>query len=196
MNKPVDFDELYPGRFLKAGLLDGKPTYEITSVDLEELEGDTGLKTKGIVSFRGEKMQLPLNKTNGICLREMFGRSIPDWVGKRITLFAGEYSGDPCIRIWGSPDIEKDMKIIVALPRKKPMAMTMHATGKAPAAPPKAKQEWSESARGLLTRMGDAKTLDALTAVADALAEDNTLSPEETQRLLAALTKRKAQLNA
>jgi len=124
--KPVDWDELYPGRFLKAGELQGRlVTLTITDVDTEELESDSGKKVKGVLSFEETPKQIPLNKTNGICIREMFGRKIPGWIGKRITIFAGEWNGEPCIRIWGSPDIEKDMQIQVTLPRRKPIPMTL-----------------------------------------------------------------------
>lgn len=128
LKKPVDFDELYPGRFIKAGELLGKQvTLTIASVDLDELEGEKGKKVKGIITFEKTSKQLVLNRTNGTCLREMFGRQIPAWVGKRITLFPSEWNGEPCIRIFGSPDIERDMQIEVALPRRRPIAMTMHA---------------------------------------------------------------------
>lgn len=128
MKKPVDYDELYPGRFLKAGeLLGRKVTVTISSVDLDMLESDSGKKVKGVVSFKETQKQLALNRTNGICLREMFGRQIPQWEGKRITLFPDEWNGEPCIRIWGSPDINEDRKIQIALPRRRPIPMTMHA---------------------------------------------------------------------
>ena len=127
LKKPVDFDELYPGRFLKAGELQGKRvTLTIASVDLDELEGDQGKKIKGVISFRETPKQVALNKTNGICLRAMFGRKLADWEGKRVTLFTGNWNGEECIRVWGSPDIGKDEEVTVQLPRKKPMKMTMH----------------------------------------------------------------------
>lgn len=128
--KPVDFDELYPGRFLKAGEFQGrKVTLTIADIDTEELVSDSGSKVKGVISFRETPKQLALNKTNGICLREMFGRKLPDWTGKRVTLFPSEWNGEPCIRVYGSPDIAKDKPIQVQLPRRKPIPMTLHATG-------------------------------------------------------------------
>jgi len=129
--KPVDFDELYPGRFIKAGELQGKKvTLTIRSVDLDELEGDSGKKIKGIVSFEETGKALVLNKTNGICLRAMFGRKIADWEGKRVTVFPSVWNGEDCIRIWGSPDIDRDEEIVVQLPRKKPLKMVMHRVEK------------------------------------------------------------------
>ncbi len=129
MKKPVDWDELYPGRFIKAGELNGKKvTLTISDVDTEELVGDKGPKVKGIISFERTPKKLALNRTNGTCLREMFGRKLSDWVGKRVVLYPAEWNGEPCIRIWGSPDIERDMSIEVALPRRRPTPMVMRST--------------------------------------------------------------------
>lgn len=126
--KPVDWDELYPNRFLKAGELRGKKvTLTIESVELDELESDQGKKIKGVLSFRETKKQIALNKTNGICIKAMFGRKLADWSGKRVTWFAGAWNGEEAIRVWGSPDITVDTDIVVQLPRKKPTKMTMHA---------------------------------------------------------------------
>lgn len=126
-NKPVDWDELYPGRFIKAADLKGKNvTLTIASVDLEELEGDKGKQIKGVVGFDKTEKQLALNKTNGICLKEMFGKKVQQWVGKRVTLMPSMWNGEDCIRIYGSPDLSEDKEITVSLPRKRPMSMTMH----------------------------------------------------------------------
>jgi hypothetical protein len=140
--KPVDWDELYPGRFLKAGELKGKNvTLRIKSVDLEKLVGDKGEQTKGVLTFEKTDKHLALNKTNGICLKEMFGKKVQEWVGKRVTLFPSQWNGEDCIRIFGSPDIPADKDIVVQLPRKRPIAMKMHKVGapsavKAATAPP------------------------------------------------------------
>ncbi len=127
--KPVDWDELYPNRFLKAVEFKGN-RYTLTIVDviLEELEGDKGPQVKGIVAFKETEKQLALNKTNGICLKAMFGRKLADWRGRRVTLFPSEHKGEPCIRVFGSPDIPETMQIEIKLPRKRPATMTMHKT--------------------------------------------------------------------
>jgi hypothetical protein len=39
------------------------------------------------------------------------------------------WNGEPAIRIWGSPDIERDLDVTVTLPRRKPFRKTMHKTG-------------------------------------------------------------------
>lgn len=125
--KPVDWDELYPGRFIKAGEFKGKkPTLTMTDVKIDELIGDKGPQIKGVISFKESEKQWALNKTNGICLKEMFGRKVQEWVGKRVTLFAAMWDGEECIRVWGSPDIPEDREVTISLPRKRPFAMTMH----------------------------------------------------------------------
>lgn len=130
MKKPVDWDELYPGRFVKAGELgDRRVTVTIRDVTLEELIGEDGTRQRGVVSFDETPKQLVLNKTNGICLRELFGRKLPEWIGKRVTLFAGQWNGEPCVRVWGSPDIDADRQVEIRLPRRKATMMTMHKVG-------------------------------------------------------------------
>jgi len=124
---PTDWDQLYPGRFMKAGEFQGKrPTLTITAVKLDELEGTKGRQVKGIISFRETEKALALNRTNGICLKAMFGRRVQEWVGKRVTLFAGVWNDEECIRVWGSPDIAATMEVSVELPRKRPIKMTMN----------------------------------------------------------------------
>lgn len=133
--KPIDWDELYPGRFLKAADFKGKPvTLKISEVRIEELVGDKGPQVKGVIAFERTEKQLALNKTNGICLKEMFGKKVQEWVGKRVTLFPSQWDGEDCIRVYGSPEIEADRQVTIALPRKRPFQMTMHKTRPAPAA--------------------------------------------------------------
>lgn len=134
--KPSVFDQLYPGRFLKAGeLLGKKVTLTILDVDLEELQGDDGAKkAKAIISFKETEKKVVACKTNGICIKMMFGPKLADWVGKRVTIFPDTWNGEPCIRVWGSPDIDKDVEVEVSLPRRRPFKKVMHRMGK-PAAP-------------------------------------------------------------
>lgn len=132
---PVDWEELFPGRFLKAADLKGKPvTLKIASVRIEELIGDKGPQIKGVISFERTDKQWCLNKTNGICLKDMFGKKVQQWVGRRVTLFPSQWDGEDCLRVYGSPEIEAEHQITIALPRKRPFQMTMHKTRAAPAA--------------------------------------------------------------
>lgn len=194
--KPVDFDELYPGRFLKAGTLGDleKKPLTIIDVDTDELEGNKGRQVKGIVTFKEVPQGLCLNKTNGLCLKAMFGRKVRDWNGKRVALFVGEWAGDVCIRIWGSPDIEADIEAEIALPRKKPFNMTMRAMGgklKPVAAAPR--QELGEDARKQLAAMAAATSLETLMDIEADIAI-REYSDHERSTLNRGLTKRRQQL--
>jgi hypothetical protein len=144
--KPSSYDELYPGRFVKAADLKGKKvTVTIADVDLEDLEDETGAqKTKCIISFRESPKKLVACKTNGLCVRDMFGPQIAQWLGKRITLFESTWNNEPAIRVWGSPDIPADLDVTVTLPRRRPFKMTMHAMGS-----PKSVAQSTELDRGL-----------------------------------------------
>ena len=130
--KPVEYDQLYPGRFIKAGeLLGRKVTVTISDVDLEELMGeDNKPKQKAALTFKETPKQLVMCKTNGISIKAMFGTKLAEWIGKRVTLFPDTWNGEPCIRIWGSPDIERDIEVEVSLPRRRPFKKTMHAMTK------------------------------------------------------------------
>lgn len=198
-NRIQDWDELYPGRFFKAGIIgDTKPVLTISDVQMEPLETDKGTKDKGILSFKGEKLQLPLNKTNGICLREMFGRVPYKWAGHSFAIFQSEWAGEPCIRIWGSPELTEDIKVTIQLPKKKPLNMVMHAMGGKPLAavptPATEKAPQSEGCAKLLKLMGTCGTLDELTDVEADLAMQ-TFSDSESALLLKALARRKGQLS-
>jgi hypothetical protein len=131
---PVDFDELFPGRFLKAGLFRVRPlTLRITAVDVEALPDDKGgERRRGIISFKQTDMQLVLNRTNGECLKAMFGARVQDWIGKRVT-FACEQDrfGNElvdAIRIVGSPDLTKPVEVLIKMPHKKPRARKLAVT--------------------------------------------------------------------
>lgn len=115
----MDFDALFPGRFLKAGLFNGQDvTLTIAAVKVDELPGKTPKtkEKKAVLSFVEEEKELVLNKTNGICLKAMFGRETNAWVGKRVTFFPKQQHFDLdddgekkevelCIRVRGSPDL-------------------------------------------------------------------------------------------
>jgi len=138
--KPVDWDELYEGRFLKAAHLNGHMvTFTISDVIVDELLGDKGEQKKGIVRFREDERELALNKTNGKFLLAMFGRRIDTWKGKRVTLkpdktkFGAEVVD--CIRIYGSPDIDEPKTVVIKQPKRKPVEHTLFPTKDLPTAP-------------------------------------------------------------
>ena len=144
MTERLDYDQLFPGRFIKSGEFKGRDvTLTITDIRTEELPQDKGgMRVKGILSFSGTKKEWVLNRTNGECLKGMWGRDTGEWIGKRVTLWPAPFQssfgdgaeGDTCIRVRGSPDLTEDKRIEIRLPRKKAITVTMRATGKKAAA--------------------------------------------------------------
>lgn len=195
MPLPDTYSELYPGRFLKADMLKGKKvTLTIRNIDIEDLVGDKNkAEPKVIVSFVERPLEYVMPKTNGFCLKRMFGNNPHDWIGKHVTWFGttckfGREDVD-CLRIWGSPDIAEDMPITIPQGRKKPLEMVMHkvaakAIGTQPvtAGQPDPRiltafgiLDWSEKERGeYLTAhagMAQADMLAELNAKVDALSQ-------------------------
>lgn len=132
-----DFDQLYPGRFMKAGNFLGKKwTFTIAAAHSEDLEGEDGsVKPKAIVTFDQRAdwvgpLALVACKTNGLCFKAMFGATLANWIGKRVVLHPDQWNGKPCIRVWGSPDITEPVGVEIKLPKRRPFVKTMVPTGK------------------------------------------------------------------
>lgn len=132
----LSYDQLFPGRFIKSGEFQGKDvTLTIAKVRIEELEGDGGKKVKGIVSFRETKKEWVLNRTNGECLKAMWGKETDNWLGKRVTLWPAPFNDNltgektTAIRVRGSPDLDKPCTFELKLPRKKAASLTLQKTG-------------------------------------------------------------------
>jgi hypothetical protein len=129
----LDFSDLYPGRFIKAGNLHGKPaTFTIKSIEREELQGERGMEPKIILHFEETPLALVLPKINAVCIKAMFGPNVPGWVGKRITLYGTTKimplptkKDEPCIRIWGSPDISEPINAEWTPPRRRPIVQVL-----------------------------------------------------------------------
>lgn len=120
----LDYDQLYPDRFLKSELLASKDvTLKIADVFQEELKGEKGPEWKVVISFDRTAKQWVAPKTCGITLKKMFGRKVKDWIGKRVTLYPTEVEAFgaivPAIRVRGSPDIEHPMEWTEQLGRAK-----------------------------------------------------------------------------
>lgn len=144
--KEIDYDQLYPGRFMKAGEFQNRDvTLTVSKVELEEMEDRKGKKVKPIVTFQGTAKQLVLVKTNGECVKAMFGRRVLDWVGKRITFYPAkvEAFGEEtlAIRVRGSPDIAHDIEASLNLGQKSRKVKLLKTTQKANGQPAKTAQQ-------------------------------------------------------
>lgn len=130
LKKPLEWDDLYPGRFIRAvDLKERDVTLTLADIELEELvdpEGKTSVKT--IFCFKETPKKHVACKTNGICVKAMFGKKLSDWIGKRVTFKQEPWNGEPSIRVAGSPDIAADMMVTVSLPRRRPTERTLRKT--------------------------------------------------------------------
>ena len=89
----MNFDDLYPSKFLRASDLNGAPlTVTIGGVARENVGGEP----KVIITFASGEKSLIANKTNGKALAKLFGKDTADWIGKKIVLFPCEvdFKGD------------------------------------------------------------------------------------------------------
>lgn len=123
MPQELTYEAAFPGRFLKAALLNERNvTVEIERIYMEVLEGEKGEANKLIAKFSGKTMELVLCKTNALCVKEMFGSKVAGWLGKRITLTPTKVNFGPkkvdAIRIFGSPDIASPVEVAARIGRK------------------------------------------------------------------------------
>jgi len=154
----MDVALLFPGKFIKSVEFKGKSyTFTITKVELEDLEGEGGVKRpKAVVSFKESEKKWLMNRTNSECLKGMFGKETDAWIGKRVTLFPEAHFNrltkeqGTAIRVAGSPDIAADMNVVVRLAFKKDQHKKMHKTqakngALPPATPPPPPEPGGES---------------------------------------------------
>lgn len=128
-----DYDVLFPGRFLKSGEFAGKDaTMTIARVRTEDLpDKPQTTRVRGIIGFKETKKELVLNRTNGECLKAMFGRDVDAWVGKRVTFFPAPHFNNitkemgTAIRVRGSPDLTADMPVEIRLAQHKPFSVLL-----------------------------------------------------------------------
>jgi hypothetical protein len=134
----MDYELLFPGRFLKSVEFKGRDvTLTIASVATEMLPEDAGgEKLKGIVSFKEAKKKLVLNRTNAMTIAQMFGRETDGWVGHKVTFYPAPYQDETAIRVKGSPELKEPVVFELKLPRKKARKVRLLPTGKGAPTPP------------------------------------------------------------
>lgn len=164
----LTYDQLFPGRFIKAGEMHGRPvTLTVKDVYLDQLEDESGReKPQAVIAFNETPREMALNKTNAQCIVSMFGQDSGDWIGKRITLCperdaSGLSDSGLCLRIQGSPDIKQPVTAEIKLPRRKPQKRKLVPTN---------------ADKGAAEQSDDGDELD------EALAKDAPPPEEETYR--------------
>jgi hypothetical protein len=78
----MNLSEMFPSRFLKAGDLKGRPRVATIAGLQHEQFGDG--TQKWVMAFVGWPKTLPLNKTNGFAVGDLYGPNTENWIGKRI----------------------------------------------------------------------------------------------------------------
>lgn len=85
----ADYRLLYDSSCLYAfHLQNKKAVVEIAKVEAGKLKDKDGKESrKPFVYFRGKKLPLALNKTNGATIAGLYGKDTAGWVGKRVELY-------------------------------------------------------------------------------------------------------------
>jgi hypothetical protein len=139
----VNYKAMFKGRFIAAvEIPDGREvTMTIRAVEIVPIEDERGeIRQRPVVSLAGTDRGWVLNRTNAELVAAMFGAETDDWAGKRVTLrsevvqFGRERV--PGIRVCGSPDLRRDLRATVKLPRKRPSEVTLRRTGSSRAPEP------------------------------------------------------------
>lgn len=136
--KMFDPNEANKDFMFSVDLNDREHTVEIVKVEAGALTGENGRKTKKpVLSFKGARKKLAINKTNGKIIAKLYGKDCDAWVGKRITIYptTTNFGGETvdCIRVKphvpkGAATGDRDMK-----PDDPPAASTLPAADLTPA---------------------------------------------------------------
>jgi hypothetical protein len=123
-HEPTSYREMRSSAYIGADDLQGRPAVlTVVKVVTRELLTEKGEpEVRGVVRFKEARKELIVNVTNAMCLAAMFGDNPQNLVGKRVTIAPemDRLQGKtvPCVRVVGSPDIERDMDVPIKLPRK------------------------------------------------------------------------------
>jgi hypothetical protein len=179
----VSYDDLFPSRFLKAEMLtDEFNTFCIKDVYVAELETeDKKIERKAVIAFSDCKYELTLAKVNGEAIKAMFGRDVKNWIGKRVTLWSTntimpfpKKPNDPCVRVFGSPDIDREVVCAWTPPRKREIVMRLQ-----PTVHPRVKAALDAAASGT--------PADKIAAGATKLRDKGELSDPDLQQIMDAI---------
>lgn len=79
----------FPGQYVSAAELMGKDvTLAIESIKEKTLQMASGeTEDKIVMTFKGAKKPLVLNRTNGKSIGKLHGPQLLKWVGKKVTLY-------------------------------------------------------------------------------------------------------------
>jgi hypothetical protein len=82
-------NDLYPSKYLKASDAENDLTVTIAKVLIEKMKDQEGKEeSKPVIYFTEQPKGMVLNKTNGNVLSDLFGETIEEWTGHKVTLCA------------------------------------------------------------------------------------------------------------
>ena len=89
-----------------------------------------------VMSFQEITPELTLSKINIIPIIKMLGNDVKAWQGKRITFYTTNKvmphpmrKDEPCIRVYGSPDISEEMDCEWTPPKRRKLVQRLRPTG-------------------------------------------------------------------
>jgi hypothetical protein len=115
----------------------GRMTLTVKSVRKAEVAfDDQEPKIQTIMSFQEINSELTLAKINAVPLIKLLGNDVSRWPGRRVTFYATNQvmphplrKDEPCIRVYGSPEIEEKISWEWTPPRRRKIVQKLHPTG-------------------------------------------------------------------
>lgn len=161
---PQHYRAMYDADYWGAwDLENGEKVVTIKRVIGGELTGPGGKKSKKpVIYVEGSEKGIPLNKTNGKTIANMYGNYVTEWVGKAITLYKSSTRNPQdggeidCIRI--RPEVPRNLATL-PLPTVLSAIATMHD------------KPSRDAAKELMGQLADADTQAAVEAYKARVAE-------------------------
>ena len=161
----------------------GRMTLTVKSVRKAEVAfDDQEPKIQTIMSFQEINSELTLAKINAIPLIKLLGNDVALWPGRRVTFYATNQvmphplrKDEPCIRVYGSPEIEEKISCEWTPPKRRKIVQVLHPTGVFLQATKKIEE-------------ADPSQLDSIRQRISELRASNDLSEEECSQLIAKIT--------
>jgi hypothetical protein len=171
--------DLMGEQWLKAYLFPESGQMTLTVKEVRKVEVSFDGKEKEmhtVMSFQEIGCELTLAKINILPIVKMLGNDVRAWTGKRITFYTTNQvmphpmrKDEPCIRVYGSPDIREEMVCEWTPPKRRKLVQKLHPTGKFNAAMRKIR----------------AGQLDGLKERIEELTKSGDLTEEESKTLIA-----------
>ena len=99
-------------------------TAKIESVKGGEFEGEGKTDHVALIAFVGKEKKLAANVINCTLIEAMWGEEVEGWVGHLLSIgpdkveINGPYKDQPCIRVKGSPELDRPQTVSIQLKMK------------------------------------------------------------------------------